>query len=104
MTEYQANQADHSLGITGQAWAGVNENTFEVAEYIFFSIYALDLLIRILILRKEWYYDKFEGWMYLNMFDAVLVLINTFELLALPASDPYICMVFSSQDSYMFLG
>eukprot|EP00913_Durusdinium_trenchii_P004420 g4099.t1 len=55
-----------------------------VAEYIFFSIYFLDVGLRIVILRKEWYFDRIEGWMYLNMFDAVLVAINAFELLALP--------------------
>lgn len=45
-------------------------------------------MVRIVILRKEWYYDRIEGWMYLNMFDAVLVMINIFELFALPASEP----------------
>jgi hypothetical protein len=45
-------------------------------------------VVRLVILRKEWYYDRIEGWMYLNMFDAVLVMINIFELFALPASEP----------------
>lgn len=85
MTEFQAAQADYGLGMAKHAWHGVSENTFEVAEYVFFSIYFFDLAVRIIILRKEWYYDRIEGWMYLNMFDAVLVMINIFEWFALPA-------------------
>lgn len=84
MTEYQAAEADYALGLLEQTWNGVSDLTFEVAEYIFFSIYFLDVGLRIVILRKEWYFDRIEGWMYLNMFDAVLVAINAFELLALP--------------------
>ena len=52
---------------------------------IWWGIYFLDLALRIVILRKEWYYDRIEGWMYLNMFDALLVMVNMFELVALPA-------------------
>jgi len=85
MTEFQAAQADYGLGMAKHTWHGVSENTFEVAEYVFFSIYFFDLVVRLVILRKEWYYDRIEGWMYLNMFDAVLVMINIFELFALPA-------------------
>lgn len=85
MTEFQAAQADYGLGIAKHTWQGISENTFEAAEYVFFSIYFLDLALRIVILKKEWYYDRIEGWMYLNMFDAVLVMINIFELFALPA-------------------
>lgn len=83
MTEYQAAQADYLLGL-GDPWIGISDNTFEVAEYIFFTIYLLDLCLRMAILRHEWYFDRIEGWMYLNMFDALLVLINAFELFILP--------------------
>jgi len=39
MTEFQAAQADYGLGMAKHAWHGVSENTFEVAEYVFFSIW-----------------------------------------------------------------
>ena len=41
--------------------------------------------MRILVLRKEWWYDPLRGRMYLNVFDAVLVSINFLELLIIPA-------------------
>ena len=39
MTEYQAAEADYALGLLEQTWNGVSDLTFEVEEYIFFSIY-----------------------------------------------------------------
>ena len=33
----------------------------EAAEAVFFTIYVLDVLIRIIVLRTEWYYDPMEG-------------------------------------------
>lgn len=39
MTEFQAAQADYGLGMAKHTWHGVSENTFEVAEYVFFSIW-----------------------------------------------------------------
>ena len=37
------------------------------------------------MLRREWYYDPQEGFMYLNIFDALLVGLSTIELILLPA-------------------
>ena len=59
--------------------------TFELLEYVFFGIYLLDVVVRMATLRREWYFDQIEGIMYLNIFDGVLVLMNLFELLVLPA-------------------
>ncbi len=46
--------------------------------------YALDVLLRVAILRHEWYYDPRQGFMFLNVFDACVVAVNAFELLVLP--------------------
>ena len=56
-----------------------------MSEYIFFSLYVADVAFRIAVLRHEWYFDLQEGYMYLNMFDACLVCVSTFELILLPA-------------------
>ncbi|CAJ1396049.1 unnamed protein product [Effrenium voratum] len=83
-TEFAYSQAQYSLGISDLPWQGISEHTFEITEYIFCAIYLLDVTIRVFVLRKEWYYDHIEGWMYLNMFDALLVAANLVELIALP--------------------
>ena len=43
MTEFQAAQADYGLGIAKHTWQGISENTFEAAEYVFFSIWLVEL-------------------------------------------------------------
>ena len=88
-TEFAYSQAQYSLGISDLPWQGISEHTFEITEYIFCAIYLLDVTIRVFVLRKEWYYDHIEGWMYLNMFDALLVAANLVELIALPVPGPY---------------
>ena len=85
MTEWTVHQTDLALGLTDAEWAGASLETFELLEYVFFGIYLLDVLLRMVTLRREWYFDQMEGIMYLNIFDGVLVLINLFELVALPA-------------------
>ncbi|CAK9024221.1 Sodium channel protein type 11 subunit alpha (NaN) (Sensory neuron sodium channel 2) (Sodium channel protein type XI subunit alpha) (Voltage-gated sodium channel subunit alpha Nav1.9) [Durusdinium trenchii] len=62
--------------------------TFDVIEYIFFSIYCSDMLVRMIVLRKEWYFDPQVGTMYLNIFDAFLVIVNFIELFVIPLMDP----------------
>ena len=54
--------------------------------FVFFVLFLLDVLIRIWVLRREWYFDSREGFMYLNVFDACVVFVNAFELLILPMS------------------
>ena len=61
---------------------------FDVIEYIFFSIYCSDMLVRMIVLRKEWYFDPKVGVMYMNIFDAFLVLLNFTELFMIPLIDP----------------
>ena len=59
---------------------------FDIIEGIFFAVYLLDVVVRMIVLRKEWYFDEVEGIMYMNMFDAILVLVHGFELMLLPVS------------------
>ncbi|CAJ1451111.1 unnamed protein product [Effrenium voratum] len=79
---------------------GISEHTFEITEYIFCAIYLLDVTIRVFVLRKEWYYDHIEGWMYLNMFDALLVAANLVELIALPVPGPYESWLFAGDQQH----
>ena len=44
----------------------------------------MDVLLRIAILGHEWYCNRREGFMFLNVFDACVVAVNAFELLILP--------------------
>ena len=46
--------------------------------------YVTDVLVRMCVLRSEWYFDLREGWMYMNFFDLILVSVHTFEILLLP--------------------
>eukprot|EP00931_Biecheleriopsis_adriatica_P075427 TRINITY_DN49292_c0_g1_i1.p1 TRINITY_DN49292_c0_g1~~TRINITY_DN49292_c0_g1_i1.p1 ORF type:complete len:588 (-),score=116.96 TRINITY_DN49292_c0_g1_i1:39-1772(-) len=59
-------------------------SVFSHLEYAFWAVYLLDLLLRVYILRKEWYFQEKQGYMYANIFDGVLVTVSTFELLILP--------------------
>lgn len=83
-TQSTGAHADFSLGLSPDAGWNIDENFFQVAEYIFFSMYSLDVLVRIIILRHEWYFDPRQGFMFLNVFDACVVAVNAFELLIMP--------------------
>ena len=78
---------DVSLGLTESYDTFLTKAFFETTEYCFFTIYLLDLVIRILVLRSEWYFDIKKGLMYMNIFDAFLVLLNFLELIVLPFWD-----------------
>ncbi|CAJ1362551.1 unnamed protein product [Effrenium voratum] len=84
MAQTGGHAADASLGLATGSTAELVD-AFEVAELVFFCLYVIDVVARICILRKEWYYDRLEGWMYMNMFDLVLALVHAFEILMLPA-------------------
>ena len=78
---------DATLGVTESSESIFSQQFFDITEYVFFSIYLVDLLVRIGVLRNEWYYDPKRGPMYMNVFDAFLVLLNFTELLVLPFLD-----------------
>ncbi|CAE7380347.1 Scn10a [Symbiodinium microadriaticum] len=85
MTQWTGSRAEASLGLIPDPWPFFTDAFFDVSEYCFFSLYVADVVFRLLVLRREWYFDPSEGYMYLNMFDACLVCVSTFELLLLPA-------------------
>ena len=74
--------AEHAVG--GGEPGSSKAVATHAARYIFFVLFVLDVLVRIVVLRHEWYYDSREGIMYLNVFDACVVCVNAFELLVLP--------------------
>ena len=83
-TQSTGHNADVVLGLTsGSPW-GLTEQGFETAELVFYFIYVTDVLVRMCILRSEWYFDNREGWMYMNFFDLLLVSVHTFEIALLP--------------------
>ena len=53
MTEFQAAQADYGLGMAKHTWHGISENTFEAAEYVFFSIWLVEFCFSVGLF---WYY------------------------------------------------
>ncbi|CAE7023046.1 Cacna1g [Symbiodinium natans] len=83
VAQITGHEADVSLGLSPPETVELGPG-FDVAEAIFFTIYVFDVALRMVVLKKEWIYDDAEGIMFMNMFDAVLVLVHGFELLLLP--------------------
>ena len=87
MTQMEEETLRYTLGLaaapsTSDSWA---PDFFLAAEIVFFFIYLLDVLVRIYVLHKHWYYYPLEGGiMWMNLFDAFLVLLSAFELWLLP--------------------
>jgi len=83
VAQITGHEADVSLGLAPPEIVTVAP-AFDIIESVFFAVYLLDVVVRMFVLRKEWYFDEVEGIMYMNMFDAILVLVHGFELLLLP--------------------
>eukprot|EP00930_Biecheleria_cincta_P000550 TRINITY_DN10121_c0_g1_i2.p1 TRINITY_DN10121_c0_g1~~TRINITY_DN10121_c0_g1_i2.p1 ORF type:complete len:554 (-),score=65.44 TRINITY_DN10121_c0_g1_i2:370-2031(-) len=84
--QLQGFAAEESLGVREDVSSSLNaEKVLEQSEYAFFSIYLLDLVLRIVVLRFEWLYTPIEGIMYMNLFDCLLVILNAAEIVVLPA-------------------
>ena len=83
-TELMGERAKVGLGLQ-ETYTGGPEDVIDDLEYVFFSIYLLDVLIRVVTLRLEWMYHHIDGVMYMNLMDATLVLISAIELFLLPA-------------------
>jgi len=56
---------------------------------VFCSIYVLDVLVRMLVLRREWLYDEVDGFMFTNVFDLILVLIHVLEIVLASSGSAY---------------
>eukprot|EP00931_Biecheleriopsis_adriatica_P061275 TRINITY_DN36838_c0_g1_i2.p1 TRINITY_DN36838_c0_g1~~TRINITY_DN36838_c0_g1_i2.p1 ORF type:complete len:498 (-),score=98.36 TRINITY_DN36838_c0_g1_i2:67-1536(-) len=74
---------DASLG-WGTPWPENSAEVFLYFEFFFWLIYMFDLFFRLAVLRKEAIYEPTDGWNYMNIFDAFLVLLNTLELIVVP--------------------
>jgi len=83
-TELMGERAKVGLGLQ-ETYTGGPDDVIDDLEYAFFSIYLLDVLIRVITLRLEWMYHPIDGVMYMNLMDAILVLISAIELFLLPA-------------------
>ena len=86
-TQRMGERAKVSLGLEGTFIEGP-EVVIDDLEYAFFSVYLLDVLIRVFCLRFEWLYSSLDGVNYMNLMDAALVLISAIELFLLPAFTP----------------
>lgn len=85
MTQWAGRNSDVVLGLEEEAWPFFSQEFFDGLEYVFYSLYLIDVLLRSYVLRREWCYDPVEGVQFMNLFDATLVVISTFELILLPA-------------------
>ncbi|CAE7248299.1 Scn10a [Symbiodinium natans] len=89
-TQEVGNEADVRLGLSERA-----PNSFLTAELflaldvVFCSIYVLDVLVRMLVLRREWLYDEVDGFMFTNVFDLILVLIHVLEIVLASSGSAY---------------
>jgi len=85
-TQWIGARAEVALSLRPEGWPFFSQRFFDISEYFFFILYVADVVVRLGVLRNEWYYDPQEGYMYLNMFDAFLVCLSTVELIVLPAA------------------
>ncbi|CAE7770543.1 Scn10a, partial [Symbiodinium microadriaticum] len=54
---------------------------FETIEYIFLAFYVCEMLTRVVLLRKSWFYTAEEGLMWANYFDATIVIFGLVDVL-----------------------
>jgi len=87
MSEVEVETSRFYLGLSempSDRW----QNYFETAELFFFFVYLLDVLLRVCLLRSKWPYDPQQGTvMFMNLFDAFLVLVNVVELMLMSGSN-----------------
>jgi len=85
MTQWNGRNSDVVLNLADEAWPFFTQQFFDGLEYVFYTLYLVDVLLRAYVLRREWCYDSVDGVQYMNIFDASLVVISTGELILLPA-------------------
>eukprot|EP00928_Gymnodinium_smaydae_P015618 TRINITY_DN15787_c0_g2_i1.p1 TRINITY_DN15787_c0_g2~~TRINITY_DN15787_c0_g2_i1.p1 ORF type:complete len:564 (-),score=97.72 TRINITY_DN15787_c0_g2_i1:58-1749(-) len=74
--------ADQSLGLVGADEPSRHLSyAFPSIETVFFISYVLDLGLRIFFQRGDWLLDEDGSVRYMNVFDAILVLLNGLEIL-----------------------
>lgn len=91
-TQEVGHQADVSLGIAEPRASNssvLTADVFLAVDVAFCSIYVLDVLARMLVLRREWLYDEVDGFMFTNVFDLLLVLIHVLEIVLASNGNAY---------------
>ena len=85
LIELEEGDSRFSLGLSSEPSDASNwSEFFQISEYVFFSIYLFDVVIRLYALRWGWCFDPFGGVMFMNIFDALLVVLGAFDLFLLP--------------------
>ena len=62
-----AGQTEVLLGLAEPSESIFSESFFDSVEYAFFALYLADLLTRLVVLKKEWYFDRQRGYMYMPL-------------------------------------
>eukprot|EP00439_Symbiodinium_sp_Y106_P015806 s1723_g2.t1 len=91
-TQEVGHQADVSLGLAEPRAPNstfLTADLFLAVDVVFCSIYVLDVLVRMLVLRREWLYDEVDGFMFTNVFDLILVLIHVLEIALASSGSAY---------------
>ena len=85
LIELEEGDSRFSLGLSSEPSDASNwSEFFQISEYVFFCIYLFDVVIRVYALRWGWCIDPFGGLMFMNIFDALLVVLGAFDLFLLP--------------------
>ncbi|CAE7891213.1 Scn11a, partial [Symbiodinium microadriaticum] len=78
MSQEVGYQADVSLGLAQPGAGGMSQRDYEAIDVAFFFVYLTDVCVRMLVLRGRWLYH--HGIMYMNLFDAFLVIVHAVEI------------------------
>ncbi|CAE7244122.1 Scn11a [Symbiodinium natans] len=81
MAQQIGHEANVSLGLAEPGPTVLSRSVYDTLDTVFFVVYVMDMLTRMLVLRRRWYYDPEIGIMYMNLFDAILVLVHALELI-----------------------
>lgn len=71
-TEWHGAQAGHSLGQSETFWEGAS-STFSAIDTTFLIIYSAELILRVSVLRSEFFWDESGGIGFANVFDFALL-------------------------------
>jgi len=80
--QYRAAYAEEILGMYPTIPQTVDRpEIFETIEYIFLAFYVCEMLTRVVVLRKSWFYNAEEGLIWGNYFDALIVAFGVIDVL-----------------------
>ena len=90
-TQEVGHTADVSLGVAKSVApsSGVLTELYRPVDVAFCAIYLIDVLARMLVLRREWLYDEVDGFMFTNVFDLFLVSVHLLEIVLANSGSAY---------------